>query len=60
MGQAWRFLDQIGSLSEWRQREVVNDAGADFRHPAISPDHKLAPHVLYRIDRDDWKRNGRP
>ena len=30
---------------------MVRDADGDFLHPAIPPDHKLAPHVLYRIDR---------
>jgi ribosomal-protein-alanine N-acetyltransferase len=39
---------------------MVRDAAGDFLHPAIPPDHKLAPHVLYRIERDGWKRNGRP
>ena len=29
----------------------------DFLHPAIEADHVLAPHVLYRLSRDDWSRS---
>jgi ribosomal-protein-alanine N-acetyltransferase len=39
-----RVMEKIG---------MVHDAGGDFLHPAISPEHKLAPHVLYRIDRGE-------
>ncbi len=27
----------------------------DFLHPAIDADHRLAPHVLYRLSRVDWE-----
>jgi hypothetical protein len=42
---------------------MVRDASADFLHPRLPPGHKLAPHVLYRIERAAWdarKRDGRP
>lgn len=29
----------------------------DFLHPAIEPGHPLAPHVLYRLSRTEWKRD---
>jgi RimJ/RimL family protein N-acetyltransferase len=58
----------VSFTAEWNVRSrrvmekigMVHDAAADFRHPALPPDHKLAPHVLYRIDRAGWKRDGRP
>ncbi len=41
-----RVMEKIG---------MVHDAEGDFLHPAIAPDHKLAAHVLYRIDRAMWE-----
>jgi hypothetical protein len=31
------------------------DAADDFDHPALAEGHPLRRHVLYRIDRDDWR-----
>lgn len=28
----------------------------DFAHPQLPPGHGLAPHVLYRLTRADWKK----
>lgn len=65
-------LDALVSFTaEWNVRSrrvmekigMVRDAGGDFLHPSLPPGHKLAPHVLYRIDREAWgarKRDGRP
>ncbi|MDQ2994660.1 MAG: GNAT family N-acetyltransferase [Pseudomonadota bacterium] len=39
-----RVMEKIGM-----HRNIVDD----FNHPAISPDHRLAQHVLYRILRED-------
>lgn len=33
---------------------MQHDAAAGFLHPNIPTDHPLAPHVLYRLRRDDW------
>ena len=41
-----RVMEKIG---------MIHDAEDDFKHPALTPDHKLAPHVLYRIDRTMWQ-----
>jgi RimJ/RimL family protein N-acetyltransferase len=53
----------VSFTAEWNLRSrrvmekigMVYDAGGDFLHPAIAPDHKLAPHVLHRIDRGMWE-----
>jgi RimJ/RimL family protein N-acetyltransferase len=53
----------VSFTAEWNARSrrvmekigMAHDAEGDFLHPAIAPDHKLAPHVLYRIDRDLWE-----
>lgn len=37
-----RVMEKIG---------MTRDPAGDFLHPAIPPEHKLAPHVLYRLDR---------
>jgi len=58
----------VSFTTEWnaRSRRVMEkigmtyDPSADFRHPQLPPDHKLAPHVLYRISREDWLRTPRP
>lgn len=61
----------VSFTAEWNTRSrrvmekagMIRDAEGDFVHPRLPPDHKLAPHVLYRIDRETWearKRNGRP
>ena len=33
---------------------MIRDPRDDFIHPKIAPGHKLARHVLYRIDREAW------
>jgi RimJ/RimL family protein N-acetyltransferase len=57
-------LDALVSFTtEWNQpsRRVMEKIGMsrdpreDFLHPRVPPDHKLAPHVLYRIDRKTWR-----
>ena len=36
-----RVMEKIG---------MTYDPDGDFLHPALRPDHKLARHVLYRIE----------
>jgi RimJ/RimL family protein N-acetyltransferase len=61
----------VSFTTEWNLRSrrvmekigMVRDPDGDFLHPSVPSGHKLAPHVLYRIDRAAWearKRNGRP
>ena len=61
----------VSFTAEWNMRSrrvmekagMIRDIGGDFLHPGLPAGHKLAPHVLYRIDRDTWqarKRDGPP
>lgn len=34
------------------------DPGGDFLEPGLPPDHRLQPHVLYRLDRRSWDGSG--
>ena len=53
----------VSFTAEWnfRSRRVmekigmVRDKDSDFLHPSLPPGHKLAPHVLYRLDRGTWE-----
>ena len=33
---------------------MSHDPADDFVHPLLPTDHRLQPHVLYRMARDDW------
>jgi hypothetical protein len=33
---------------------MVRDVHGDFDHPKLPQGHPLRPHVLYRLDRQDW------
>jgi RimJ/RimL family protein N-acetyltransferase len=59
----------VSFTAEWNRpsRRVMEKLGMthhpelDFIHPAVPAGHKLAPHVLYRLSREDWmaaKGNG--
>ena len=65
------FESLVSFTAEWNTRSrrvmekigMIRDMAGDFMHPALPAEHKLAPQVLYRIDRDAWqaqKRDGRP
>lgn len=64
LGHAFRRLgltELVSFTAEWnlRSRRVMEKIGmsrdptGDFLHPALPPDHKLALHVLYRIQASD-------
>ena len=36
------------------ERIGMRDAKQDFEHPAVPEGHRLRPHCLYRITRDEW------
>jgi RimJ/RimL family protein N-acetyltransferase len=47
------------SILNTRSRKVMErigmrDAHEDFEHPALPEGHKLRPHCLYRLHREDW------
>jgi len=41
-----RVMERIG---------MARDRAGDFEHPKLAPSHPLRPHVLYRLNRDDWR-----
>jgi RimJ/RimL family protein N-acetyltransferase len=49
------------STSNLRSQAVMErlgmqrDPGDDFAHPRLPPDHRLSPHVLYRMPRSIWR-----
>jgi ribosomal-protein-alanine N-acetyltransferase len=57
-----QFPEVVSFTSEINQRSisVMKKIGLKYRmnfmHPAISPDHELANHVLYGITRDQYER----
>ena len=52
----------VSFTTEWNRRSrrvmekigMTRDPREDFVHPKPPPGHKLAPHVLYRMTREDW------
>jgi RimJ/RimL family protein N-acetyltransferase len=60
-------LDEIVSFTapgNLRSRRVMGRLGMtrspsdDFEHPSFPPEHPLRPHVLYRMTRNAWRREG--
>ena len=37
------------------QRLGMRNTQQDFNHPMLNPHHALAKHVLYKINKDDWR-----
>ncbi|WP_329474863.1 GNAT family N-acetyltransferase [Kribbella sp. NBC_01484] len=42
-----RVMERIG---------MIHNSAEDFDHPRVAPGHRLERHVLYRIDRERWRR----
>ena len=42
--RSWRLMERLG---------MRRDASVDFDHPKVSAGHRLAPHVLYRLRREE-------
>jgi 3-dehydroquinate dehydratase/shikimate dehydrogenase len=62
------MLDEIVSFTaveNTRSRRVMekigmhHDSKDDFDHPKLPEGHPLRRHVLYRLDRDEWKKQQR-
>jgi ribosomal-protein-alanine N-acetyltransferase len=58
-------LDQIVSTTtrrNVRSQAVMErigmhrDPADDYEHPNVPAGHPIRPHVLYRLDRDEWRR----
>lgn len=43
------------SINVMKKIGMKRNASEDFRHPMIDPASPLAPHVLYRLSRHDWR-----
>ncbi|MFC5379966.1 GNAT family N-acetyltransferase [Aquipuribacter nitratireducens] len=48
--RSWRVMERIG---------LRRDAAGDFEHPSVPLGHRVRPHVLYRLRREDWARHQR-
>ncbi len=47
--RSWGVMEKLG---------MRRDPGEDFDHPLLPPSHRLARHVLYRLDRRGWVLRG--
>ena len=47
----------IRSMQVMKRTGMHHKASDDFDHPGIPEGHPLRPHVLYRINREDWIRS---
>ncbi|MCB0411830.1 MAG: GNAT family N-acetyltransferase, partial [Bdellovibrionales bacterium] len=45
----------LPSVAVMERIGMKRDFGGDFDHPRVEPGHPLRPHLLYRINSDDWK-----
>ena len=58
---ALREIVSFTTIENLRSRRVMEKLGMtrdpkdDFNHPLIPEGHRLRPHVLYRLKRDEWK-----
>jgi RimJ/RimL family protein N-acetyltransferase len=48
------FTSVLNTKSMNVMRKLGMQRAELFNHPDISPDHRLFPHVLYRLPRDKW------
>ena len=49
--RSWRVMERLG---------MRRDHDGDFEHPVVPRGHPARPHVLYRLDRAAWEREGAP
>ncbi|MGB0411301.1 MAG: GNAT family N-acetyltransferase [Pikeienuella sp.] len=52
---AFTALTNTRSEAVMHRIGMKRDETGDFLHPRLEPDHRLAPHVLYRIKREDFR-----
>lgn len=50
------FTSILNAKSMNVMRKLGMERAETFNHPDIPPDHRLYPHILYRIGRDAWNR----
>jgi RimJ/RimL family protein N-acetyltransferase len=51
---SWTAVLNLPSIAVMERLGMRHDPADDFDHPRIPVGHPLRPHVLYRMDRDDW------
>ncbi|MCV0428884.1 MAG: GNAT family N-acetyltransferase [Roseibium sp.] len=51
---AFTIPANVPSQKVMRRLGMVRDLDGDFLHPALPPDHPIASHVLYRLQKNDW------
>jgi RimJ/RimL family protein N-acetyltransferase len=44
----------LPSIAVMERLGMHRDPDGEFSHPRIAADHRLAPHVLYRLGRPEW------
>jgi RimJ/RimL family protein N-acetyltransferase len=47
-------VENFRSQAVMRRLGMTRDPDDDFEHPNIDAGHRLRPHVLYRIGREQW------
>ena len=63
---ALRELVSYTAVGNLRSRALMQrlgmrrDPAEDFLHPALPAGHRLAPHVLYRLDAQRWRISSMP
>jgi RimJ/RimL family protein N-acetyltransferase len=55
------FTSALNTRSEsvMRRLGMTREPTDDFLHPRLAPEHRLAPHVLYRMAREAWSSRAR-
>ncbi|MBN8999601.1 MAG: GNAT family N-acetyltransferase [Rhizobiales bacterium] len=53
---AFTFAGNLPSRRVMERLGMSYDPAVDFDHPALPAGHPLAPHVTYRLRRDDFRR----
>jgi RimJ/RimL family protein N-acetyltransferase len=51
---ATTYVGNARSRAVMERLRMQRDPAEDFEHPSLPPGHRLAPHVLYRLERARW------
>jgi len=51
---AFTIPENIPSQKVMQRIGMTRDVDGDFLHPNLPADHPIAPHVLYRLKKEDW------
>ncbi len=49
--------DNKRSIRVMKKIGLIRDEYGDFAHPKLAPDHPLSQHILYRLNKTDYKDN---